>query len=188
MKHDIMQHMVRRAGAQRLIQKPLVFSPALQQFIHLNAPSSFAMEALETANYHTQCKQSGIDDGRRYFEYFLDDELVGVCGYHQRKCDPPSVVWGGFFITATRSSPLTRMQIKFDSILHILRHTEAQLGYIETYADQSQSNMLAILEKLDARKVGELKDFYGPGVDMQIMQLDLQAMRAKYLPLAASTQ
>lgn len=188
MKIDFIQFMARRTYTQRLLRKPLSISPALLHFVQQNAPVSFAAEAIKTSQYHCICKQSGIDDGRRYFEYFLEGELVGICGYQQRKCDPPSVVWGGFSICCTQLSPLIKMQIKFDTIQHIMEHTVAQQFYVETFADRVQSNMLSILEKLNAQKVGELKGFYGPGEDMHIMQLNLQDIRAAYLSMPQSNQ
>lgn len=149
----------------------------LEPFLATNAPAALAHEALATSQYHVSCREAGIDDGRRYFQYHINGERVGLCGYHQRRCDPPHVIWGGFFIASRRLPGAMKMRMQFDTLRHILQHTQAHQGYVETYAAPGKSNMHAIWAKLGAVESGTLKDFYGPGSDMCIQRIDLKALR-----------
>ena len=168
------------------LQRSALTLDQLPAFLHANAPTELAHEALATSQYHVRCQAAGIDDGRRYFQYHIEGQRVGLCGYLQRRCDPPHVVWGGFFIAARSLPGLVKMRIQFDTLLHILQHTDATHGYVETFTSPGKSNMQSIWSKLGATDSATLKDFYGQGSDMRIQLIDLQAMRdslaARHIP------
>lgn len=192
MKRSIFPKVVARTAQylnnKGVTKKLTAFNEQTIHFIETAAPQEWANEAKKTIEFHRKCMNSGFSDGRKYYQYMLNDEIVGLCGYQHRECDPDDVVWGGFYIMSPQASHLLKLSIVSDVALELANHTSYRKIYIEVFADTEKSNMFGLCVSLGLEFVGVLPNFYGPSQDMQIALFDVEHLRRSLRQREATPQ
>lgn len=56
-----------------------------------------AVWARKTLQFHFGCQRHGLHDGRHYYTYHLQDQLVALTGLHHYEWGPPENVWLAWF-------------------------------------------------------------------------------------------
>lgn len=139
-----------------------------------------------TMEFHTQCKNADIDDGRHYWMYERSGELVGLAGYHWRCWDPPDVCWGGWYCVHPSLAAQQKLAVLTDLVVRCAEEPQFARLYMEVYADPASSNVHALYSKLGFHQHGLVENFYGQKKSLAIMSLSLDHIRADMEPSGRS--
>lgn len=146
-------------------------------FLKNASPPGMFEEASLTLDFHCQCRDNEIDDGRKYWKYIKNNQIMAIGGIHARVWDPDDVCWGGWFIADPALSAAFKMGLLFHVLWHLINNTEYNKLYIEVFADQTQSNVYNIYKKIGLIEKTILENYYGDGQHLALMFLDLKKLR-----------
>lgn len=162
-----------------IVRLPLPFDAELERFTQRAMVEGIGEDVLRTIRFLKKCDDAQIDTGRRYWCYRnRSGELIGLAGYHHRQWDPAHVVWGGWYVCAANQPALAKMGMLLEVLRTLSVETNYEVLYVEALADARASNILDIYRALMLDEITRVEDFYGPGVDMALMKLELAPLRA----------
>ncbi len=166
---------------QNLTKTPVTFDQNQQEFIRSAMVDGLNEDVNRTIAFHRKCLSADIDNGRNYWCFMQNQQVIGMSGYHQRIWDPENIVWGGWFVADPNTSAMAKIGMLLDTLKVLLEETHYSELYIEVFADPNMSNILSIYQSMMFTELSRIKDFYGQNQDMVVMKLELNALREHWL-------
>ncbi len=167
------QH-IERSG---ITTEPLSFNDEQRDFISLARAKDACDEVLRTLDFHARCLAAGIDDGRRYWCFRKDDQIIGITGYHYRLWDHPDVVWSAWLVVDPSLPALTKIGLTLNNIYVCFTSTQFRAMYIEVLGNGTDSNIYNITKALGMEEVANFRHFHGDGKDMAVMKVNFEELR-----------
>lgn len=161
-----------------ITSEALHFSTEQREFIEASMATDACEEVIRTLDFHSSCKQAGIDDGRRYWCFKDNGKVIGLTGYHYRLWDHADIVWAAWFVAAPQVSAMTKLGMIYNNMYVCLTQTRFREMYIELLGNGTDSNIYNIFRGLGLEEVATFRHFHGPDKDMVVMRIDLAALRA----------
>jgi GNAT superfamily N-acetyltransferase len=131
--------------------------------------------ARKTMQYHFNCLDHAIDDGRSYYVWRQSGRLCGLVGLHHYLWGPEQNVWLSWFAV----EPDLQRQGHGAALLAAIERVALQQGYrrflIETYDHGDFDKAQAFYLAQGFAQVGRISDYIGDGSDMVIYRKDLAA-------------
>jgi hypothetical protein len=175
--HRTFEYLVRKG----LTKDPVTFDAAQQEFIRTAMVDGLNEDTNRTIAFHRKCLNADIDNGRNYWCFIQNEQVVGMSGYHQRIWDPEHIVWGGWFVADPNIAAMAKIGMLLDTLKVLLEETKYSELYIEVFADSTMSNILSIYQSLMFTELSRISNFYGEGQDMVLMKLELNLLREYWL-------
>jgi GNAT superfamily N-acetyltransferase len=130
--------------------------------------------AEKTMRFHFGCKQQGLDDGRRYFNYRIDDRVVALVGLHHYGWGPEENVWLAWFAV----HPEFQRQGIGSALLAMVEEKAKQLGYarlfVETYNHPDFDKARKFYAAYGFRQAGSISQYLSEAYDMIVYLKTLQ--------------
>ena len=131
--------------------------------------------AQRTMDYHFTCQRQGIDDGRTYYVWRLNDRIAGLVGLHHYLWGPDSNVWLSWFAV----DPSVQRQGYGRRLLAVIEDNARKQGYrqflVETYNSSDFDAARAFYRTQGFEQVGHIKGYLPDGSDMIVYGKNLSA-------------
>lgn len=134
-------------------------------------------QALQTFQFHFDCRSCGINDGRNYYVFVEDNSIAGVVGLHHEIWGPPESVWLAWFAVRPdmRSRGVGRTLLDF-----VMEKARIQ-GYmkilIETYSTPEFSAARAFYRARGFAVAGGVKNYLPGGGNMVVFAKEISHAR-----------
>nr|WP_241390802.1 hypothetical protein [Serratia proteamaculans] len=155
----------------------LCFDERQRDFITSSMTSDACDEVIRTLDFHYGCQRAGLDDGRRYWCFKQEGEIIGLTGYHYRLWDHPDIVWSAWFVAAQDAAAMTKLGMIYNNIYACLTQTKFRIMYIELLGNGTDSNIYNVVKYLGLEEIATFNDFHGLNKDMVIVKVELDALR-----------
>ncbi|MFP4417333.1 MAG: GNAT family N-acetyltransferase [Chitinivibrionales bacterium] len=124
--------------------------------------------ARRTIDYHFDCRDAGLDDGRYYLVWRQKDTISGIIGLHHYIWGPPENVWLAWFAIA----PALQRRGWGRKLLDRIEHHARKLGFtkmfIETYDHPDFDDARSFYAARGYRKKGAISEFLSDGSSMVV--------------------
>lgn len=123
--------------------------------------------------HHFFCAANNIDDGRKYFNIVLGNQVIGTTGLHHYTWGPKENVWGGWLAVDPKYQgngygfQATSMTIAEARRLGYKRY------YYETSSNPDLMPAVSLYKKLGFSKVGQINGYMSGGADMLVYGMEL---------------
>ncbi|HDS9357588.1 TPA: hypothetical protein QH850_000072 [Enterobacter chengduensis] len=168
---------IRHLTQKRVMTENLRFDEQQREFISASMARDACEEVIRTLDFHESCQRAGLDDGRRYWCFRQNGEIIGLTGYHYRLWDHPDIVWSAWFVAAPHAPAMTKLGMIYNNMYVCLTQTRFRTMYIELLGDGTDSNIYNIFKALGLQEVATFRHFHGKNKDMVVMKIDLDALR-----------
>ena len=122
--------------------------------------------AKRTLHGHFKCKKHDIDDGRIYFVYRVEAEVVAVAGLHHSTWGPPENVWLAWFAVAPAHQGQGIGGVMLDEVERRARKLRYTKLFVETYEGQDFTSARHFYEKNGFVRAGGIHDYLPEGEAM----------------------
>lgn len=146
----------------------------LRELARAAYPDTLLSLCLETLDFHEQCLQHGLDDGRSLFVLERQAQPIGGCGLHRYIWGPRDVCWGSWFFIAPQFRRPGLALLMFRALVCEAKAMGFTRLYVETpAADPHYARLALYLPRGGFKLEASLPDHYAPGVDQLIYSLRL---------------
>lgn len=143
-------------------------------FIGKNMDSNEQQYASRTMNFHFDCEDNKLDDGRSYYIWKNDQQICGLAGLHNYTWGPKENVWLGWFAVGKefRRKGYGRQLIK--RIESIGYSTGYRKFFVETYSSPHFAEANLFYVKTGFTLVSRIPCYMNDGADMLIYYKPVQ--------------
>ena len=129
--------------------------------------------AKKTMQFHFGCQRAGLDDGRSYYKFAPEEEILGLVGLHHYAWGPVENVWLAWFAVA----PALQGQGLGRSLLEAVESRARDRGYlklfIETYDQSDFESARRFYRARGYAEVGQVADYLPDSHSMIVFKKSL---------------
>jgi GNAT superfamily N-acetyltransferase len=123
----------------------------------------------KTMNFHFECMEKGMDDGRDYYLWWQNENIRGIVGLHHYEWGPPENVWLAWFAV----DPMLQGQGFGKRLLDAVHEKAGDLGYqkffIETYLHPDFEKAIRFYKKYGFTEHGRIDNYLPDGSQMLVL-------------------
>ncbi|MDY6953307.1 MAG: GNAT family N-acetyltransferase [Thermodesulfobacteriota bacterium] len=131
--------------------------------------------ARRTMGFHFGCKKHGLDDGRHYFVYPVDEPVKGLVGLHHYPWGPEENVWLSWFAVDPRFQEQGIGRALLASVQELAVGMGFSKLFVETYSQREFQKARRFYEANGFQKAGHIKDYSPSSHDMIVFKKQLVA-------------
>lgn len=129
--------------------------------------------AKNTMHFHFGCKKQNLDDGRRYFIYLDEKQVVALVGLHHYEWGPEENVWLSWLAV----QPIYQRKGIGRALLKCVEQIAKEIGYlrlfVETYSHPDFRIAQMFYKACGFEKAGQINNYLPDYNDMIVYKKDL---------------
>ena len=124
--------------------------------------------ACRSMQYHFECVEKNLDDGRHYFVWQKNSKVLGVVGLHHYNWGPKENVWLGWFALEPKLHGAGAGSRLLDEVICHAENMGFRKVFIETYTSPTFAKARKFYERKGFKKAGRIDNYLPDGSAMVV--------------------